>query len=162
MTNPPPPPAHAHARRLTIGQGYNTADEWNAAAYGHILGCVQSKLDEEREGGHAATARMVFRHLQAAQGRTLPQHAARLLPLSAARNVYLSHVLNICSTVTEPTVYSMEGAPVVPSSKDDLRRELLMHAALGACGAGRGQGRCVLCAVRCALCGSEALHAYGA
>ena len=82
-------------------------------------------------------ARLVYRHLQASLGRTLPQHAARLLPLAVGRNARLSHMLNACSTVTEPTVYSMESAPVVPSSKDDMKKELLMHAALGTHGGRR-------------------------
>ena len=88
-------------------------------------------MNAAREGGYEATARLVLRHLQAAQGLTLTEHSARLLPLSMTRNFQLSHMLNACSTETKPTVYTMEGAPVVPSAKDEMRKELLMHASLG-------------------------------
>jgi len=101
---------------------------WEAKARSHLLHCFSSTASAESADTRASYVTMTLHYLQAAQGLTLPQHAALLLTTDS--NEYLSHCLNSCSSQQATPVYTVDAAPVMASRDDELLRELALHASL--------------------------------
>ena len=104
--------------------------EWATEVYRYILRCVETEVQATNSVDRERIAQLVYRHVQAAQGLSLTDHAARLLPAFETRNKWLSHMFNVCACTSPEPIYTSEAPPVVKNGSEQLRQELMAHASL--------------------------------